>query len=335
MTKPKTVMLITREMQRQCFAGSDIARLADLTDFQPAQHSELDEAKQCDAIGGAAIIITGWGTLAITPAMLDAAPGLKLMCHSAGSIKHLIGEQFIARGIRVVSAAPALAVGVAEFAFAMMLTSMKAAWHCYLNTLDGKWDRAASQDWVREPYGAVAGIVGASFVGREMIRLCKCLSLEAILLYDPYVSREEAQALGVEKVDALDDLMRRSDVVSLHTPNTDECQHIINARNLALMRDHAILINTSRGRCLDEAALIAELEKGRLWACLDVTDPEPPEPGSPLYSLPNCVLTPHIAGAIKENCHRQGNLVTNQIEAYVRNGRPDIEVDLSQLHRLA
>jgi phosphoglycerate dehydrogenase-like enzyme len=335
MTKPRTVMLITREMQRQCFADADIARLADLTDFQPAQHDELDETSQLAAITGADIIITGWGTLAITPAMLDAAPGLKLMCHSAGSIKHLIDEQLVARGIRVVSAASALAVGVAEFTFAMMLTSMKAAWQCYLNTLDGKWDRSASQHWVREPYGAVVGIVGASFVGREMIRLCKSLSLKAILLYDPYVSDDRAEALGVEKVDDLDDLMRRSDVVSLHTPNTDECEHIINARNLALMRDHAIFINTSRGRCLDEAALIAELEKGRLWACLDVTEPEPPEPGSPLYSLPNCVLTPHIAGSVKENCHRQGNLVTNQVEAYVRKGQPDIEVDLSQLHRLA
>jgi phosphoglycerate dehydrogenase-like enzyme len=129
--------------------------------------------------------------------------------------------------------------------------------------------------------------------------------------------------------------MRRSDVVSLHTPAIEACRHIINARNLALMKDHAIFINTARGMCVDEAALIAELETGRILTCLDVTDPEPPAPGSPLYRLPNCILTPHIAGSIKENCHRQGRAVADQIEAFAAgNALPD-ELDLAQFDRYA
>jgi len=335
MPKPKAVMLITRQMQRKCFAQADLARIAAVTELRPAHVDELSDTWAVDAIAGAEIAITGWGSRPMTLEMLEAAPDLKLVCHSAGSVKWLVNDALVSRGVRVCSAATALGVGVAEFAFGLMLVSMKAGWQYAARTRRGSWDPADCIEWVREPYGAVVGIVGAGSIGRDMIRLCKNLALEAILLYDPYVSAQEAQDLGVEKVE-LDELMRRSDVVSLHTPATDETRNLINAANLALLKDHAIFINTARGMCVDEAALIAELEKGRIFACLDVTYPdEPPKPGSPLYALPNCILTPHIAGGIKESCHRQGALTADQIEAYIE-GRPiPNEYDLATLGRRA
>ena len=157
---------------------------------------------------------------------------------------------------------------------------------------------------------------------------------EAILVCDPYITTDEAETLGAVKVD-LDELMRRADVVSLHTPDTDEARHIVNADNLALLKDRAIFINTARGACVDEQALIAELASGRIMACLDVTDPEPPEPDSPLYTLPNCILTPHVAGAIKQSAQRQGRLVADEITAYIEHRPLTAEVDLTQLGRLA
>ena len=346
MNKPKTVMLITQDMQRRCFSPADLERIAAVADLHPPTTDELtpeaasfrpaaDDAAQSAAISGAQIAITGWDSRPITTAMLDAAPDLKLLCHSAGSVKSFIDTRaFLDRGVRVCSARAALAVGVAEFTFGMMLVSMKAVWRLTAAARRGVWDRDEDLEWVREPYGATIGIIGASCVGREMIRLCRTLDLEAILLYDPYVTAREAETMGAVKVD-IDDLMRRADVVSLHTPATDETRHIINARNLALLKDRAIFLNTARGMCVDEPALIAELEKGRILACLDVTDPEAPAPGSPLYSLPNCILTPHVAGAIKENTFRQGRLVAGQIEAFVR-GRPlPGEIDLTRHERLA
>ncbi len=334
MTPPTAAFLVTKAMLDHCFAPRDLERIGRRTACRLPAGDALTPETQKDAARGAEIIITGWGTLPITPAMLDAAPGLRLMCHSAGSIKHLVNEEFLARGVRVCSAARALATGVAEFAFGLMLVSMKATWQLNDTTRTGIWKRDDAMEWIREPYGATVGIVGASYVGREMIRLCQNLELEAILLYDPYVSDDEAERLGVVKVE-LDELMRRSDVVSLHTPATEECRHLINAKRLALMKDRAIFINTARGLCVDEQALIAELESGRIMACLDVTDPEPPEPGSPLYTLPNCILTPHVAGAVKQNTHRQGALVADQIEAYLDGRDLPFEVNLSQLHRTA
>lgn len=335
MARPKTVMLVSRDFQQGCFAAADLARMSAATDLRTAAtDGDPSPAQQAEYIAGAEFIVTGWGTQPISTAMLDAAPDLRCMFHTAGSVKHLVNEEFLKRGIRVFSAAHALAVGVAEFAFGMMLVSMKAAFLFHDATREGRWDRAEHCDWVRESFGATLGIVGASHVGRHMIRLCQTLELEAILLSDPYVTDAEARELGTEKVD-LDELMRRSDVVSLHTPATKECRHIINAERLAMMKDHAIFINTARGMCVDEQALLAELQQGRIWACLDVTFPEPPVTGSPFYALPNCVLTPHIAGSIKENRLRQGRLVADQIEAAVRGELPPFEVPLRELSRIA
>lgn len=336
MTKPQARMLISRPMQDRCFSGEDINRIAAATDLTPALAEEMDEDAQLDAIAGAELIVTGWGTQPITPAMLDAAPGLRFMFHSAGSVKHLVSPGLVDRGVRVCSARSALAKGVAEYAFGTMLVAMKAGWRFHADTLTGLWDRDKWLEQVCEPYGATVGIIGASWVGREMIRWCSQLDLAHLLVYDPYVSSEEMQALGATKADDLDDLVSRADVVSLHTPATGECHHIIDGRRLGLMRDNAIFINTSRGRCVDEEALISELETGRLFAIIDVTYPEePPAEGSKLYSLPNCVLTPHIAGSIKQNCKRQGALVADQVQAVVNGEQPFDELDLSQLTRYA
>src|SRR5690606_36207563 len=139
------------------------------------------------------------------------------------------------------------------------------------------------------------GIVGASHIGRRVIDLLKPLECD-VLLYDPYV-RPGDPITREAKLTSLDDLIARSDVVSLHAPSLPSTRHMIGRRELALMRDGATLINTARGALVDEGALVATLETGRVHAVIDVTDPEIPPPDSPLYRLPNVFLTPHIAGA--------------------------------------
>ncbi len=325
-----TAMLISHDLQTKTFLEAHLQQIEQMTRLHRSEGGECTDEWQLGAIAGADIIVTGWGTRPLTTAMLDAAPNLKLMCHGAGSVRHLINARELqARGIRVCTARTANATSVAEFAFGMMLVSMKNIWPCVRGG-----QRQNLRERMREPYGATVGIVGASAVGREMIRLCQTLALEAILLYDPYVSPEQAQAMGVQLA-SLDDLMRRSDVVSLHTPAIEACRHIINGQNLPLMKDNGIFINTARGMCVDEDALIKELNTGRITACLDVTFPEPPVEGSPLYTLPNCILTPHIAGSVKENILRHGQLVTEQIDAFIRGENITDELDLTQFDRIA
>src|SRR5581483_4071727 len=138
------------------------------------------------------------------------------------------------------------------------------------------------------------GIIGASRIGRIVIGMLKGYNGVGVKLFDPYVSSEQASAMGVQSA-SLDDVCR-CEVVSVHAPNIPETRHMLNARTLGLLPDHAVLINTSRGALIDEAALIAELRRRPLYVALDVTDPEPPAKDSPLRSEPNVILTPHIAG---------------------------------------
>ena len=144
---------------------------------------------------------------------------------------------------------------------------------------------------------------------------------------------EEAAGLGVEKVE-LGELMDRGDVVSIHAPETDQTRHMIGAEMLSRLRDGAVLINTARGGIIDEAALVHELATGRIFAFLDVTEPEPPASDSPLRRLENVVVTPHIAGCI-ENCHRMGELAAEEVRRYLA-GQPAInEIRPDMLDRIA
>ena len=164
------------------------------------------------------------------------------------------------------------------------------------------------------------GIIGASNVGRHVIKLLGSFSVE-ILLYDPFVKPEEAKALGVTLV-GLDELLRLSDIVSLHAPEKPDTIHMLNAERLAMMKDDALVINTARGALIDEKAFIRELEKGRFFAFLDVTDPEPPAADSPLRKLENVVITPHSAGCI-ENCGRMGEMAAEELRRFFA-GEPAI-----------
>jgi len=152
-------------------------------------------------------------------------------------------------------------------------------------------------------------------------------------VYDPYLSDDDATALGVVKSE-LDDLMVRSDIVSLHAPKTEETHHMINARNLALLRAGATLINTARGALIDEAAFVEHLRKGTTWAILDVTDPEPPPPEHPFRSLPNVVLTPHFAGTVESGRSRIGDCVLEEIKRFIAGEQLRYEVREEMLPRI-
>jgi phosphoglycerate dehydrogenase-like enzyme len=181
--------------------------------------------------------------------------------------------------------------------------------------------------------GRRIGLIGASRVGRRLLELLRPFDF-TVLLHDPYVSPAEAAALGAELL-PLDDLLRHSDIVSLHAPDIPETYRMLDAGRLALVRDGGVLINTSRGALVDPDALTDELVSGRLHAILDVTEPEPLPAGSPLYRLPNVFLTPHIAGSLGNELERLGRIVVEELERLVAGTPPEHEVRHSDLARVA
>jgi len=175
------------------------------------------------------------------------------------------------------------------------------------------------------------GIIGASEVGKRVITLLQPYGC-TILCCDPFLSQSQADELGVEPAPDLEQLCRRSDAVTIHTPMLPSTKGLLSAKHFAAMKDDAVFVNTSRGACIDEAALVDELQKGRLFAFLDVSDPEPAAENSPLRSLPNVIYTPHIAGPATFNMGRQA---VDDIEAFINGKEPMCVVTENQLERIA
>ncbi|KOV63990.1 2-hydroxyacid dehydrogenase [Streptomyces sp. MMG1121] len=261
------------------------------------------------------VLFTHWGAPALTEDALRRMPRLRAVVHAAGSVKHHVTDAVWKRGITVSSAADANAVPVAEFTLAAILFAGKRV----LDIARG-YARTRTRPSLlpyytgHGNYRRTVGLVGASRVGRRVIELLRPFDLH-VLLHDPYVDPAEARALGAEPA-GLDELAARSDVVSIHAPQLPETRHMFDARRLALLKDGATLVNTSRGSLVDTAALTGHLLTGRLNAVLDVTDPDVPPADSPLYTLPNVLLTPHIAGSLGNELGRMTDWAVDELSRY-------------------
>ncbi|NUR24577.1 MAG: hydroxyacid dehydrogenase, partial [Catenulispora sp.] len=165
------------------------------------------------------------------------------------------------------------------------------------------------------------GVIGASRIGRLVLPMLVRQGFR-VLVADPTLTPAEAAALGpvpgsVELV-GLDELLRRSDVVSVHAPSLPETRHLLDDARLALMRDGSVLVNTARGALVDTEALVRHCASGRIDAFLDVTDPEPLPPGHPLFLLPNVMVTPHLAGAMGTEVAGLGDFAIAEVERYLK-----------------
>ncbi|MFE6406870.1 hydroxyacid dehydrogenase [Streptomyces sp. NPDC057837] len=311
--RPPALFAMTAEHVPQVFPPGVLARLRASVDLDPGLVAEdFGDPAVLGALARTEILVTGWGCPRLDEAVLDAAPRLRAVLHSAGSVKSFTTPALWERGIAVSSAAAANALPVAEYTLAMILLAGKDV----LAARERLRATRAPAGWGVVPgignHGRRVGVIGASRIGRRVLELLRPFDLRPVLT-DPYVDEPEAAALGVPLL-PLDELLRTSGIVTVHAPETPETRHLIGRRELALMPDGATLINTARGSLVDHDALVAEVRAGRLTAVLDVTDPEPLPAGSPLYDLPGAFVTPHLAGSQGNELARLGLAVTREAE---------------------
>ncbi|MFG2113943.1 hydroxyacid dehydrogenase [Streptomyces sp. NPDC048718] len=322
-TRPSLLLAMGPGVAERLLTGAHRDRLAALTRTDPhlvAHDLAAPGPRVADALAEAEILFTCWGATPLTAEVLARAPRLTSVVHAAGSVKHHVTDACWERGITVTSAAAANALPVAEYTVAAILFAGKRV----LRSARQYAELRTEQPWADESaawgnYRRTVGIVGASRIGRRVLDLLRPFDLE-VLLYDPYMT---APPPGVELV-GLDELCARSSIVSVHAPRLPATYRMIGAAQLAAMPDGATLVNTSRGSLVDEDALLPHLVSGRLHAVLDVTDPELPAPDSPLYTLPNVLLTPHIAGSLGNELHRMADHALEEVARYGR-GEPFLE----------
>jgi phosphoglycerate dehydrogenase-like enzyme len=334
-SRPRVVLAMEATLPSRLFDTATTRRLVEVARCDPGVVlTEFGSRPAAAALASAEILLTGWDCPPITESVLDRAPALRAIAHAAGTVKDHVTAACFERGLAVSSAAEANAIPVAEFTLAAIIFAGKAVWDAQRRYADrrGRVDLLAEYPEIGN-YGRTVGIVGASRVARHLIRLLRPLELE-LLVYDPYLDPAGLAALGVVGA-ALDDLLVRSDVVTLHAPAIPETRHLLDARRLGLLRDGATLINTARGSLIDPDALAAQLTSGRISAVLDVSTPEPLPPSSALYRLPNVVLTPHLAGSAGVELRRLGRWAVDEIARYAVGLEFTSPVRLADLPRIA
>jgi phosphoglycerate dehydrogenase-like enzyme len=299
------LLVMSEESFQAHFDQARLDRLKTLVTLpEPIRVDELDSPTARERLIDADVLITSWGVPRLTADRLAAAPKLSAVFHAAGSVRALATDELWQRGIVVTSAADANAIPVAEYTLAAIIFAGKKApfLAADASTAYVGWSHLRGFGDLSN-FRRSIGIVGFSRTGRRVVELLRLLDGPNVLVADPYADAAAVAAAGAKLVD-LDELLPQVDVLSLHAPALPDTHRMIGAAELAQLPDHATVVNTARGSLIDSAALAEECRSGRLFAILDVTDPEPLPAGSALRSVQNVMITPHIAGSLGSEIHR-------------------------------
>ncbi|MBC7090887.1 MAG: phosphoglycerate dehydrogenase [Nitrososphaeria archaeon] len=242
---------------------------------------------------------------------------LKIIARHGVGVDNIDLNAATEKGIVVTYTPQANADSVAEYTIALILNVMRMIPKLHDNTVNGGWNRILGYELM----GKTVGIIGFGGIGKRVARKLSGFDVK-ILVYDPYVGEEEIRKFGANPT-TLDELLKSSDIITLHVILTEETKHLINSERLKLMKKTAYLINTSRGAVVDEKALYIALKEGWIaGAALDVFEQEPVDPKNPLLILDNIIVTPHNANFTLEALRRTDLMNAEDLRRFFNGERP-------------
>jgi len=283
-------------------------------------HSTPSVQEAICRLHGAQVAITN--KTPITAELLAACPEIKLVCVLATGYNVVDCEAARSRGIPVCNVPDYGTTAVAQFTFALLLEICHQIGHHNAAVHNGKWTTCPTFCFWDTPQielsGKTIGIIGFGRIGQAVARIAKAFGMDVLA----YSRTEYPQCREIARYVSLETLLHESDILSIHCPLTPQTKELINRDTIAIMKDGAILLNTSRGPVLDEAAVSEALTGGKLKAvAVDVAAVEPIPADSPLLSAPNCIITPHMAWAPAESRQRILECTAGSIRAYLE-GNP-------------
>jgi phosphoglycerate dehydrogenase-like enzyme len=321
MKKPEVLMLVTGSLFEQVFRTETLEKLDSFAETIIPAEKGMEWKELLPTAEG---IVTSWGSLnEMTEEVLDQAPKLKIIGHAAGSAR-TCAKLAIPRGIIVVNAAAAIARSVAEYCLGMTIACLRSFPQHDKNIKKSKTREELSDGrqhiQTRGLFLKKVGLVGFGYTAREFAKLLKIFDAD-IYAFDPYVDDEIMEQPGVKRAEDLKELLSNSDVVSLHIPG--HARHLIGREEFKCLKDGAVFINSSGGSVYDPEAFTEEVKTGRFWAATE-TDPFggmiPPD--SPIRSLTNVIITPHIAGPTIDARWMMGDLVVEDLRRFFSGERP-------------
>lgn len=268
----------------------------------------------------------------VTEPVLATLPELRLIISTYGGIKRNVAwRQAMDRGVRITCTGANRARSVAEFTLALMMDGLLHVSRIHHGMKSG--ERFPRYGYTRELTGRTVGLVGFGAVTRELLHLLGPFNVTP-LVYSRHADRSELDRMKVESV-SMDELAERSDIVVVLAGLTETTFHMIDGAVLAAMKDDALLVNTARGKLVDETALVAELRTGRIRAALDVYEEEPPSLDSPLRSLENVTLTAHSANSTREMDLGRWQFALEELRSFVEDGSLSGELEAAHIERMS
>ncbi|MFZ7122055.1 MAG: hydroxyacid dehydrogenase [Eubacteriaceae bacterium] len=291
-----------------------LIKIADIKIIEPTSSEEtvINAVKDVDAI-----LLR---TIKITKKIIKSANNLKIISRHGVGIDSIDVEEATQRGIIVTNTPQANAEAVSEYTFALILAFFRKIPNGFSMIQKHLWDRKKLIQ--RELYHKTIGIIGLGNIGSRVAQKAKAFEME-ILGFDPFISSKNAIKMNVELVN-FTEILKRSNIITLHTPLTYQTKHLINKKELDLMKKDVLLVNTARGGLINEIALVKHLKNNkRSGACLDSFEEEPLSNKSELPSLDNVILTPHVAAQSKESMDRVGLEAAKNIVAVLEGKIPE------------
>ena len=332
----KTIILCEAENHyHTVYAPAVRDRLTTLTDCDGALYRKADVLAAPLKFADTEYIFSTWGMPSFTEEEIKTyLPALKAVFYGAGSVQGF-ARPFLNSGVKVFSAWAANAVPVAEYTVAQIILAGKDFF--VQSRLLAAEDRAAAVARHGGHFGNYrkkVGLIGCGMIGSLVAEMLKVYDLE-VLAFDPFMSPEKAEKLGVTPC-SLEELCATCSVVSNHLANNAQTQKMLTYKHFSSMLPYATFLNTGRGAQVVEEDLVSALtERPDLTAVLDVTHPEPSPAGHPFYSLPNCFMTPHIAGSLGGEVVRMAEYMVDEYEALTEGRSVRYEVTLKMLETMA
>lgn len=317
MRKPKALYCLGSYGFESIYGPSVRSRIAGLVDIPEKPFPRDTFLTEAEGLSEVEFLLTGWEGPHLDGRILEKLPGLRAVFHGAGSIRGTVTDAFWEKDLPITSSYSANAVPVVEFTLSQILFCLKKGWQHAREVRKTK-------SFVRLPvsgnYRSRVGILSLGMIGRMVCQRLQAFDLE-VVAWDPVCPPEVFAGLDVPQV-SLEEIFETADLVSVHTPLLDSTRGFLGYEHFSRMKQGATLLNTARGALIREEDLARILkERSDLFAFLDVTFPEPPAEDSPFYTLPNVVVTPHIAGSMDRECERMGDLAASELERFLR-GEP-------------
>jgi len=335
--KPKAIYIGTEEQIDRVYGKDTQQKLGEMLEILSDFYTEknLRDGKNHEELSEVEFIFSTWGMATLNEDEIKTIfPSLKAVFYAAGTVQYF-ARPFLNCGVKIFSAWAANAVPVAEYTVAQIVLANKGFFRVSPLASVGEREKACREfEKFSGNYGAKVGIIGAGMIGRLVIEMLKAYDID-VVTFDPFLPDETAEKLGVEKV-SLEEIFAECNVVSNHLANNAQTHGMLNGKLFSKMFPYATFLNTGRGAQVVEKDLVDVLKKRPdLTAILDVTWPEPPENDSEFFALPNCILTPHIAGSSGDEVKRMSAYMLEEFKKFISGEKTEYEVTAKMLEIMA